>query len=88
MDVDGHNFPNIALMKLSQWHKAQGDSVEMCFPLARYDRVYASKVFTFSPDVDFEPMTDDFRRGGTGYGLENKLPYRRTMLLILSTIFF
>lgn len=28
IDVDGHNFPNIPLMKLSAWHKAQGDSVE------------------------------------------------------------
>ena len=24
IDVDGHNFPNLALMKLSAWHKAQG----------------------------------------------------------------
>ena len=28
IDVDGHNFPNIPLMKLSAWHKKQGDSVE------------------------------------------------------------
>lgn len=28
IDVDGHNFPNLALMKLSAWHKAQGDTVE------------------------------------------------------------
>lgn len=76
IDVDGHNFPNLALMKLSAWHKAQGDEVEMVFPLARYDRVYASKVFdsTYSPDIDWQPLTDDFRKGGTGYGLNNKLP--------------
>ena len=67
IDVDGHNFPNLALMKLSAWHKAHGDSVEMCFPLKRYDRVYASKVFTFTKDIDFIPQTDDFRKGGTGY---------------------
>lgn len=67
IDVDGHNFPNLALMKLSAWHKSNGDSVEMCFPLKRYDRVYASKVFTFTKDIDFTPMTNDFRRGGTGY---------------------
>ena len=52
IDVDGHHFPNIALMKLSAWHKANGDHVEMAFPLSRYDRVYASKVFTFSRDLD------------------------------------
>lgn len=74
IDVDGHNFPNLALMKLSAWHKAQGDEVEMVFPLNRYDRIYASKVFTFTPDINFDPLTDDFRRGGTGYGLDNKLP--------------
>lgn len=76
VDVDGRNFPNLALMKLSAWHKANGDSVEMAFPLARYDRIYASKVFdnTYSPDMDWQPLTDDFRKGGTGYGLDNKLP--------------
>ena len=73
IDVDkythktGKSFPNLALMKLSAWHKAHGDSVEMCFPLKRYDRVYASKVFTFTNDIDFAPQTDDLRRGGTGY---------------------
>lgn len=76
IDVDGHHFPNLALMKLSAWHKQRGDQVEMCFPLSRYDRVYASKVFSFTPDIDFTPLTDDFRRGGTGYGvkLSDKLP--------------
>lgn len=76
IDVDSHNFPNLALMKLSAFHKAQGDDVEMCFPLQRYDRVYASKVFdnTYSKDIDWFPLTDDFRKGGTGYGLDNKLP--------------
>jgi hypothetical protein len=71
---NGERFPNLALMKLSAWHKAGGDDVEWCFPLDRYDRVYASKIFTFSPDVDFVPQTEDFRYGGTGYGLENRLP--------------
>ena len=28
IDVDGHHFPNLALMKLSAWHKSQGDIVE------------------------------------------------------------
>lgn len=73
IDVDkythktGKSFPNLALMKLSAWHKSHGDSVEMCFPLKRYDRIYASKVFTFTKDIDFIPQTDDFRKGGTGY---------------------
>ena len=33
VDVDGHHFPNLALMKLSAWHKAQGDRVEWHGPL-------------------------------------------------------
>lgn len=76
IDVDGHNFPNLALMKLSAWHKAQGDEVEWWQGFAEYDRVYMSKVFdeTYSPDVP-EPMNaKEIIKGGTGYGLENKLP--------------
>ena len=76
IDVDGHNFPNIALMKISAWHKAQGDDVEWCLPLDHYDIVYQSKVFddTYSPDIEWTPQADKIIKGGTGYGLDNKLP--------------
>lgn len=76
IDVDGHNFPNLALMKISAWHKANGDTVEWCLPLDRYDIVYQSKVFdeTYSPDIDWIPMADKIIKGGTGYGLDNELP--------------
>lgn len=76
IDVDGHNFPNIALMKISAWHKAQGDDVEWCLPLYHYDIVYQSKVFdeTYSPDIEWFPQADKVVKGGTGYGLDNKLP--------------
>ena len=52
IDVDGHNYPNLPLMKLSAWHKAQGDSVGWYEPLfgGHYDRVYMSKVFSFTED--------------------------------------
>lgn len=70
--VDGHNYPNLALMRISAWHKAQGDTVEWFMPLARYDRVYASKVFTFTPDDPYLP--DDAIRGGTGYDVTSRLP--------------
>jgi hypothetical protein len=51
VDVDGHsNFPNFALMRISAYHKAHGDNVEWAEPLfGDYDRVYMSKVFTFTP---------------------------------------
>lgn len=70
--VDGHNYPNLALMRISAWHKAQGDTVEWFMPLMRYDRVYASKVFTFTPDDPYLP--DDTIRGGTGYDVASQLP--------------
>lgn len=52
IDVDSHNFPNLPLMKLSAWHKTQGDSVEWYQPLfsGHMDRVYMSKVFSFTQD--------------------------------------
>lgn len=59
------NFPNLALMKISAWHKAQGDIVEWWNPLCHYDRVYSSKVFDFTPDNPYLP--EDAIRGGTGY---------------------
>ena len=36
-------FPNLAIMKLSAWHKQQGDDVEWAFPFEHYDVVYMSK---------------------------------------------
>lgn len=76
IDVDGHNFPNLALMKISAYHKAKGDTVEWCIPLAHYDIVYQSKVFddTYSPDIEWIPQADKVIKGGTGYALDNKLP--------------
>ena len=76
IDVDSHNFPNLALMKLSAWHKAQGDTVEWWWGFGEYDRVYMSKVFdaTYSADQPEPLNTREVIRGGTGYGLENRLP--------------
>jgi hypothetical protein len=76
IDVDGHNFPNIPLMKLSAWHKAQGDTVEWWWGWGQYDRVYVSKVFddTYSHDVSDPLNATEIVRGGTGYGLDNRLP--------------
>lgn len=76
IDVDGHNFPNLALMKISAWHKARGDTVEWWWGWGQYDRVYMSKVFdaTYSPDEP-EPLNAlEVIKGGTGYSLDNRLP--------------
>lgn len=76
IDVDGHNFPNLALMKISAWHKSQCDTVEWWWGFDHYDRVYMSKVFdeTYSPDIEEPVNADEIIKGGTGYGLDNKLP--------------
>ena len=73
IDVDGHSgFPNLALMKLSAWHKANGDSVEWYEPLFAvepFDKVHMSKVFTFTPDYPYPVNANEISRGGTGYKL-------------------
>ena len=76
IDVDGHNFPNLALMKLSAWHKGRDDTVEWWNGFGQYDRVYMSKVFdeTYSPDIPEPLNAREVVKGGTGYGLDNKLP--------------
>ena len=76
IDVDGHHYPNLALMKLSAWHKANGDSVEWWWGFGKYDRVYMSKVFddTYSPDIPDPVNALEVIRGGTGYGFDNYLP--------------
>lgn len=61
-------FPNLALMKISAWHKAQGDTVEWWNPLLRYDRVYSSKVFDFTPENHYLPTGTI--KGGTGYDIK------------------
>lgn len=73
IDVDGHNFPNIPLMKLSAWHKQQGDSVEWYEPLIHgypnkpLDKVYMSKVFSFTPDYEYFVNAKEIQKGGSGY---------------------
>lgn len=69
IDVDGHNFPNLCLMKLSGWHKAQGDDVEWWREDAPdYDIVYMAKVFsdTYSPDKPTPQNAKKVVRGGDG----------------------
>lgn len=76
IDVDGHRWPNLALMKLSTWHKAKGDTVEWWWGLGCYDRVYMSKVFdtTYSSDIPEPLNATEIVKGGTGYSLDNRLP--------------
>ena len=70
--VDGHNYPNIPLMKLAAWHKQNGDMVEWYEPLfsGHMDRVYMSKVFSFTPDYQYCIDADQVIKGGSGYCIE------------------
>lgn len=69
IDVDSHNFPNLPLMKISAWHKQKGDTVEWYKPMfsGHCDRVYMSKVFTFTEDYQYYIDADEIIKGGTGY---------------------
>ncbi|MBR5593880.1 MAG: radical SAM protein [Bacteroidaceae bacterium] len=69
IDVDGHNFPNIPLMKLSAWHQSIGDSVEWYDPMfsGHLDKVYVAKVFSFTPDYEYHIDADEVVYGGSGY---------------------
>lgn len=74
IDVDSHNFPNLALMKISGYHKSHADDVEWVNAFEKYDRIYMSKVFTFTPDNLIAYQCNDIRKGGTGYDIKSKLP--------------
>ena len=76
IDVDRTGFPNLALMKISAYHKALGDEVVWVDPLfgGGFDKVYMSKVFTFTPDYDYPIIADEIEKGGTGYDLKKVLP--------------
>ena len=77
IDVDNFQkkkikFPNLALMKISAWHKSRGDHVEWWNGFYHYDRVYMSKVFSeeYTPDMDFAISADEVIQGGSGYCIE------------------
>lgn len=59
----GNKFPNYAIMKISAYHKSRGDHVEWWNPLVRYDRVYSSKVFDFTPVA---PYLDTYTAANIG----------------------
>ena len=75
--LDGDSIPNLALMKLAHWHKAQADQVTMSrspqpglFEHHQYDRVYGSAIFDRSaPQVDLLVQAyPNAVIGGTGSG--------------------
>ena len=73
-DVDS-TIPNLALMKISAYHKAMGDSVEHYSPMfaSQYETVYASKIFDFSDGSHLDPGRMII--GGTGWDIAKELPH-------------
>ena len=67
-------FPNLALMKISAYHKRIGDQAEWWNPLKQYGRIYSSKVFDFTPADPYLPS--EAIRGGTGY---RDIPVNQTL---------
>ena len=81
IDVDGHRnkktgiaFPNIALMKVANFYKQLGHEVEHA-DFGYYDKLYISKLFNFTPEIDKPLITsNEIYKGGTGYDIKNRLP--------------
>jgi len=72
-DHENNGYPNLALMKIAAWHKAQGDTVEWFNSLlGRYDKVFSSKVFTWTPTDPYLPESTVC--GGTGFDVTKTLP--------------
>lgn len=78
IDVDAESrgkvtTPNLALMKLSAYHKAKGDTVEWYKPLlsGHMDIVYMSRVFgdEYTKDYLWPVDADTVIRGGSGYAI-------------------
>lgn len=68
-------IPNLALMKISAYHKAKGDIVG--FNLHNPDKVYTSIIFTKNKGRAMNQRLSDgieFEFGGSGINLNSKLP--------------
>lgn len=73
-DLDRTGFPNVALMKLSAWHKAQGDTVLPLNSGLAADRRYGSCVFTWNRRKAAALTAQGAIVGGSGVDLKNELP--------------
>lgn len=73
VDIDS-KIPNLALMKLSAYHKSQGDEVKIFDPLFDHpDRIYSSKVFKTTDQYNYFPADCEVIQGGSGHDLTLKM---------------
>lgn len=71
--ADSHNFPNLPLMKISAFYKANGHEVEWWKAEGEYDIVFCSVIFS---ETEI-PEVNNAKRvciGGSGIDLDNRLP--------------
>jgi hypothetical protein len=76
LDISPHRrpFPNLALMKLSAYHKRNGDEIFLLnFPLCQPDKTYVSCVFTWNNDNQYR-LPQGAMKGGSGLDLKVELP--------------
>lgn len=74
-----HRFPNLVCMKLSRYHKASGDRVQLIEApttdsLLSFDKVYLSKVFTATEVPNEIQNAKNVLKGGTGFFFEKAAP--------------
>lgn len=74
LDIDYRSYPNLALMKISAWHKHQGHNVEFANMFGEYDILYKSKIFTYTEDPEYIYNAKKIVHGGTGFNPLVKLP--------------
>lgn len=80
IDVDSHNFPNLCLMKLSEYHSRRGDRVEWWDPAKQYDLVYKSRVFTDTYSKDTIQVSNaDTSSSSSPSRAQRSAPTRTTM---------
>ncbi len=74
IDEDNTKFPNLALMKISAYHKSKGDTVEWATIFNHYDILYKSKIFNYTIGDRTYYNANKIIVGGTGYNISDKLP--------------
>lgn len=83
VDVDNTNYPNIALMKLSAWHKAKGDNVQLATIddirmgnlFTNFDKFYVACVFDWNlPKIDKVKNFANVEIGGVAVSKDIVLP--------------
>lgn len=76
IDVDYTGYPNLALMKIAGYHERIGDDVEWYTHFEHFDKVYISKIFSFTSDWLEYINADEIERGGSGYDIGKRLDDR------------